>query len=97
MIPEHRLDDDLASRLGVECVLCNQLTAFGHDEIGILHDLELLEAVVPVEAHELSTNAAARIANIQRYFIETGNVITAGLFSTKNRIAWAIAGRGQSP
>ena len=41
-----RLDNDVASRLGVYRVSHDNITAFGDDLIGILHDLELFIAAI---------------------------------------------------
>ena len=54
MVAEHRLDYDVASRFGVDRVLRDKVAAFGDDLIGILHDLELFEAVVLVQSHTLA-------------------------------------------
>src|ERR1700687_567367 len=54
LIAEHRLDNDIASLPGVERMLCDQVAAFGDDLVGILHDLELLVAVFPVQPHALA-------------------------------------------
>src|SRR5450755_1476487 len=54
LIAEHRLDDDVAGFPGVERMLCDQVAAFGDDLVGILHDLELLEAIRSVQPHALT-------------------------------------------
>jgi len=47
LVAEHGLDDDVAGSALVERVLVDQVAAFGDDLIGILHDLELLVAIMP--------------------------------------------------
>src|SRR5262249_30807653 len=54
LVAEHRLDYDVASRFGVYRVLRDKVAAFGDDLIGILHDLELFEAVILVQPHALA-------------------------------------------
>jgi len=54
LVAEHRLNYDVASRFGVDRVLHNKVAAFGDDLVGILHDLELFEAVVLVQPNTLA-------------------------------------------
>ena len=51
MLAEHRLDDNVAGLPGVERMLRDQVAAFGNDLVGILHELELLVTIVPVQPH----------------------------------------------
>ncbi|HET6839115.1 MAG TPA: hypothetical protein VFH41_05205, partial [Bradyrhizobium sp.] len=57
LIAEHRLDDD-ASVAGVERVFVDEVAAFRDDPVGILHDLELLEAIL--RAQTRSPRAASK-------------------------------------
>src|SRR5882724_2080789 len=54
LVAEHGLDDDIAGLPGVERMPRDQIAAFGDDLVGILHDLELLVAVLPVQSHALA-------------------------------------------
>src|SRR5476651_693484 len=54
LVAEHGLDDDVAGSGFVERVPVDQVAAFGDDLIGILHDLELLVAIVPMQPHALA-------------------------------------------
>src|SRR5450631_2558663 len=54
LVAEHRLDNDIADLSGAERMLRDQVAAFGDDLVGILHDLELLVAVFPVQPHALA-------------------------------------------
>jgi hypothetical protein len=46
LVAQQYLDDNVASIAGVKRVLCDQVAAFRDDLVGILHDLELLVAIV---------------------------------------------------
>src|SRR4029078_5244989 len=54
LIAEHRLDYDVAGHWGIDRVLREKVAALGDDLIGILHDLELFEAVVLAQSHALA-------------------------------------------
>src|SRR6516162_3068544 len=51
LVAEHRLHHDLARLVAIERMQRDQVGTFGNDLVGILQDLELLEAVVPLEPH----------------------------------------------
>src|SRR5262245_9116749 len=48
LVAEHCLNHNVASRFGVNRMLCNQVSAFSDDLVSILDDLELFETVVLV-------------------------------------------------
>ena len=54
LVAEHGLDDDVAGGGLVERVPVDQVAAFGDDLIGVLHDLELLVAIMPMQPHALA-------------------------------------------
>src|SRR5215467_8835984 len=54
LVIKHSLDHNLTSRFGIDCVLRDEVSAFDDDLIGILHNLELLEAVMLIEPHTLA-------------------------------------------
>ena len=51
MLAEHRLDDDVASLPGIERMQRDQIAAFRNDLVGILHELEVLVSIVPLQPH----------------------------------------------
>ena len=54
LVAQQHLDDNVASIASVKRVLCDQVAAFRDDLVGILHDLELLVAVVLMQPHALA-------------------------------------------
>jgi hypothetical protein len=54
LVAEQAGDDNAAGRPGIERMLCDQIRAVGDDLVGILHQLELLVAVLPVQPHALA-------------------------------------------
>ena len=56
LVSKQRLGDDFASHDGVESMLGDQIVAFADDKIGVLGDLELLVAIMPVQTHARADN-----------------------------------------
>src|SRR5258708_4022336 len=54
LVAEHGLDDDVAGFVGIERVLRDQVAAFGNDLVGVLHHLEVLVAIFPLQSHALT-------------------------------------------
>ncbi len=53
LLREHGLGDHVAGYGGIEGMLGDQIAAFRNDEVRVLQDFQLLEAIVLREAHAL--------------------------------------------
>jgi hypothetical protein len=65
LVVKHCLHHHVASRLYVEAVVSDQVIAFGNDQVGVLHDFQLLVTVVAVQPHAL-TDEFKNIHNAER-------------------------------
>src|SRR5258706_7893432 len=54
LVAKHPFNNDVASLSRIECMPSDQVAAFGDNLIGILHDLELLATILPVQPHALA-------------------------------------------
>src|SRR5258708_2595327 len=56
LVAKQHLDHHVTRIVGIKRVLCDQVATVSDDLVGVLHDLELLVAIVPMQPHAFANH-----------------------------------------